>query len=211
MDRKCATWLLSCACTLPRAVTSCSCPYPQLCACACAGKSTLLSVLSNAKPKIADYPFTTLVPNLGVCELDFRTTVFADVPGLIVGAHRGEGLGHEFLRHVSRARALVHVLDGSSADPVGDFAAIREELALAGAGALADKPYVVAYNKVDVPDSGDYAEDVREELTARWGVAEENFVAVSAATSTGVVDLVRSACAIICVLVLAHHPPGCLL
>lgn len=159
-----------------------------------AGKSTLLSVLSNARPKIADYPFTTLVPNLGVCELDFRTTVFADVPGLIVGAHRGEGLGHEFLRHVSRARALVHVLDGTSADPVGDFAAIRGELALAGAGALAHKPYVVAYNKVDVPDSGDYAADVREELVKQWGLQEEQFVAVSAATSEGVVGLVRAAC-----------------
>lgn len=157
-----------------------------------AGKSTLLSVLSNAKPKIADYPFTTLVPNLGVCELDFRTTVFADVPGLIVGAHRGEGLGHEFLRHVSRARALVHVVDGTSADPVGDFAAIREELALAGAGALADKPYIVAFNKVDVPESGDYVEEVREELAARWGLQEDQFVAVSAATSQGVVNLVRA-------------------
>lgn len=147
--------------------------------------------MSNAKPKIADYPFTTLVPNLGVCELDFRTTVFADVPGLIVGAHRGEGLGHEFLRHVSRARALVHVVDGTADDPVGDFAAIREELALAGAGALADKPFVVAYNKVDVPDSGDYAADVREELRERWGLPEDRFVALSAATGEGVVGLVR--------------------
>jgi len=83
-----------------------------------AGKSTLLSVITAARPKIANYPFTTLVPNLGVCEMDFRTTVFADVPGLLEGAHEGHGLGHRFLRHVQRCRALVHVLDGTSPDPV---------------------------------------------------------------------------------------------
>jgi GTP-binding protein len=79
-----------------------------------AGKSTLLASLSAARPKVAAYPFTTLVPNLGVCELDFESTVFADVPGLLEGAHAGVGLGHEFLRHVSRCRAIVHVVDGSS-------------------------------------------------------------------------------------------------
>ena len=88
-----------------------------------AGKSTLLSVVTSARPKIANYPFTTLVPNLGVCETDFKTTVFADVPGLLEGAHEGLGLGHEFLRHVQRCRALVHVIDGTSPDPIGDFVA----------------------------------------------------------------------------------------
>jgi len=154
-----------------------------------AGKSTLLSVLSAAKPKIADYPFTTLVPNLGVCELDFRTTVFADVPGLLEGAHAGVGLGHEFLRHVSRCRAVVHVVDGSRRDPVGDYAALRNELALFSPD-LEALPQVVAYNKCDVPESADYFADVLAHLVGT-GVAPENVVAVSAATGDGVTALVR--------------------
>lgn len=108
-----------------------------------AGKSTLLSVITAARPKIANYPFTTLVPNLGVCELDYRTTVFADVPGLLEGAHEGLGLGHEFLRHVQRCRVLVHVIDGTSPDPVGDYRAINLELELFNP-ALRDKPQVRA-------------------------------------------------------------------
>ncbi|EFN58274.1 hypothetical protein CHLNCDRAFT_8434, partial [Chlorella variabilis] len=133
--------------------------------CPNAGKSTLLSVVSAAKPKIADYPFTTLVPNLGVCNLDYRTTVFADVPGLLEGAHAGVGLGHQFLRHCQRCRLLVHVVDGTSPDPMGDYRAIRQELELFNPQ-LAAKPQVVAYNKMDVPDSSDYWEDVREGLAA---------------------------------------------
>lgn len=149
-------------------------------------------MISDARPKVAAYHFTTLVPNLGVCEHELRTTVFADVPGLIVGAHKGKGLGHTFLRHVSRARALVHVVDGTSSDPVGEFGAIRRELALVeGGAALARKPYIVAYNKIDVPDSGDYASDVLEALQDGWGVQPENFVAVSAATGEGVINMVR--------------------
>ncbi|KAK9834951.1 hypothetical protein WJX84_007503 [Apatococcus fuscideae] len=104
-----------------------------------AGKSTLLSVVSAAKPKVAPYPFTTLTPNLGVCELDFRTTVFADIPGLLEGAHTGTGLGHEFLRHTQRCRLLIHVVDGSSPDPVGDWKAIQTELELFNPELL-DKP-----------------------------------------------------------------------
>ena len=156
-----------------------------------AGKSSLLSALSAAKPKVANYPFTTLVPQLGVCELDYRSTVFADVPGLLEGAHAGVGLGHEFLRHVSRCRAAVHVVDGSSRDPVGDYAAVRAELELFSPE-LAALPQVVAYNKVDLPDSADYFEDVRAQLAEEaHGVHPDDVIAVSAATGTGVPELVR--------------------
>jgi GTPase len=156
-----------------------------------AGKSTLLSVVSAAKPKIANYPFTTLVPNLGVCSLDFRTTVFADVPGLLEGAHAGVGLGHQFLRHTQRCRVLVHVIDGTSPDPLGDYAAIRQELELFEPK-LAEKLQIVAYNKTDVPDSGDYWEEIKQELTSdKFGVEEENLLAISAVTGKGVTDLVR--------------------
>lgn len=95
-----------------------------------AGKSTLLSVVSAAKPKIADYPFTTVVPNLGVAELNHRQMVLADIPGLMEGAHEGVGLGLDFLRHIERTRVLIHLLDGSSPDPLGDFEAINQELSL---------------------------------------------------------------------------------
>lgn len=154
-----------------------------------AGKSTLLSVLTAARPKIANYPFTTLVPNLGVCERDFRTTVFADVPGLLEGAHEGLGLGHEFLRHVKRCRALVHVIDGTSPDPLGDWDAINLELELFSPD-LKDKPQLVAYNKMDVPESSEFWEDVREGLLAR-GLDPGRLFAVSAATGSGVTELVR--------------------
>lgn len=154
-----------------------------------AGKSTLLSVLSAARPKVADYPFTTLVPNLGVCSLDYRTTVFADVPGLLEGAHSGIGLGHQFLRHCQRCKVLVHVVDGTSPDPLGDYDAIQTELGLFSPE-LAVKPQIVAYNKMDVPDSSDYWDEIKAGLLQR-GVAEEDVLAISAATSRGVTDLVR--------------------
>lgn len=118
-----------------------------------AGKSTLLAALTAARPKIADYPFTTLEPNLGVMELeegDERRPTIADVPGLIEGASQGAGLGHAFLRHVERTRILVHVVDGSSRDPGWDHAVIRDELA-AHDPALLEKPLIVAFNKVDLP------------------------------------------------------------
>lgn len=155
-----------------------------------AGKSTLLSVLTAARPKIANYPFTTLVPNLGVCEMDFRTTVFADVPGLLEGAHEGHGLGHRFLRHVQRCRALVHVLDGTSPDPVGDYRAINLELELFNPE-LMEKPQVVVYNKTDVPESGDYWEFVREYLVEEEGLDPSRVIPISAVTGRGVTDLVR--------------------
>jgi GTP-binding protein len=116
-----------------------------------AGKSTLLSVISAAKPKIADYPFTTVVPNLGVAEVDHRQIVFADIPGLLEGAHEGIGLGLEFLRHIERSRVLVHLLNGSSPDPLGDFEAINQELRLFNP-ALAHQPQLVVLNKLDLPD-----------------------------------------------------------
>lgn len=154
-----------------------------------AGKSTLLSVVTAARPKIANYPFTTLVPNLGVCEMDYRTTVFADVPGLLEGAHEGLGLGHEFLRHVQRCRALIHVIDGTSKDPMGDWRAINLELELFNPE-LKDKPQIIAYNKIDLPDSGDYSEFVCEELISE-GVSPQDIFMVSAATGQGILDLVR--------------------
>lgn len=117
-----------------------------------AGKSTLLSVVSAAKPKIADYPFTTIAPNLGVAEIDHHQIVLADIPGLLDGAHEGIGLGHDFLRHIERTRILIHLLNGDSPDPLGDFEAINQELILFNP-ALADKPQIVALNKMDLPNA----------------------------------------------------------
>lgn len=114
-----------------------------------AGKSTLISVLSSARPKVADYPFTTLVPNLGVVQRPPHDgVVFADIPGLIEGAHHGVGLGHEFLRHVERTRVLIHLIDASSADPLTDYHTIQAELRAYGHG-LPNKPQVVVLNKID--------------------------------------------------------------
>jgi GTP-binding protein len=118
-----------------------------------AGKSTIISRISAAKPKIADYPFTTLTPNLGVVSLsDDRSFVVADVPGLIEGAHRGLGLGHQFLRHLERTRVLVHVIDVSGAtgrDPIEDVDTIRRELELY-LPEFAGRPQIAAANKMDV-------------------------------------------------------------
>lgn len=120
-----------------------------------AGKSTILAAVTAAQPKIADYPFTTLEPNLGVMDLgddDERRPTIADVPGLIEGASSGAGLGHAFLRHVERTRILVHVVDGAARDPEWDYDVIREELR-AHDPALLDKPSLVAFNKLDLPDA----------------------------------------------------------
>jgi len=120
-----------------------------------AGKSTLLAALTRAHPKIGDYPFTTLQPNLGVADLgDGTTLVWADIPGLIEGAHRGVGLGDAFLRHIRRTRALVHLIDGLAADPVADYSQVNAELALYDPD-LATKPQVVAVNKIDLPEVAD--------------------------------------------------------
>ncbi|MCP9207343.1 GTPase ObgE [Streptomyces cucumeris] len=134
-----------------------------------AGKSSLISVLSAAKPKIADYPFTTLVPNLGVVTAGSTVYTIADVPGLIPGASQGKGLGLEFLRHVERCSVLVHVLDTaaleSERDPVTDLDVIEAELAQYGG--LDDRPRIVVLNKVDVPDGKDLADIIRPDLEAR--------------------------------------------
>jgi len=117
-----------------------------------AGKSSLLAAVTNAKPKIANYPFTTLVPNLGVCVLDDEVVlVLADIPGLIEGAHTGLGLGDTFLKHIQRTKVLIHLLDGLSDDLVSDYAQINAELSLFDP-ALAEKPQVVVLNKIDVSD-----------------------------------------------------------
>lgn len=114
-----------------------------------AGKSTLIAAISAARPKVADYPFTTLVPNLGVVRKPSGDgTVFADIPGLIAGAHQGAGLGHEFLRHIERTRVLLHLIDATSTDPIADYHTIQEELQAYGRG-LAERPQILALNKID--------------------------------------------------------------
>ena len=148
-----------------------------------AGKSTLLAAVTAAQPKIADYPFTTLEPNLGVMELDDddeRRPTIADVPGLIEGASSGAGLGHAFLRHVERTRVLIHVVDGSSRDPEWDHEVIREELS-AHDPALLEKPMLVVFNKMDQPAAGDAWPGFAKARRAEGREA----VAMSAATGEG--------------------------
>nr|DAD38001.1 TPA_asm: hypothetical protein HUJ06_008642 [Nelumbo nucifera] len=132
-----------------------------------AGKSTLLSIISAAQPTIANYPFTTLLPNLGVVSFDYDATmVVADLPGLLEGAHRGFGLGHEFLRHTERCSVLVHVVDGSGQHPEYEFDAVRLELELFSPE-LAEKPYIVAYNKMDLPEASEKWNTFQESLQRR--------------------------------------------
>ena len=149
-----------------------------------AGKSTLISRISAARPEIADYPFTTLVPNLGVVELDHRQRIFVDIPGLVEGAHQGTGLGIEFLRHVERTRLLVHLLDGSSDDPDGEMAMIEAELA-SYSEALAAKPRVVVLNKRDLPQARAAEAALRTSMEKR-GLP---FWSISAVTGENVQDL----------------------
>lgn len=129
-----------------------------------AGKSSLLAVVSNAKPKIANYPFTTLSPNLGVAKLDIdEILVLADIPGLIEGAHEGVGLGFAFLRHIQRTKVLIHMLDGLSEDPLSDFSQINSEMALFDEK-ITEKPQIVAYNKMDLPTVRERWPEVKEAL-----------------------------------------------
>jgi GTPase len=166
-----------------------------------AGKSTLISRISAAKPKIADYPFTTLTPNLGVVRLsDDRSFVVADVPGLIEGAHEGHGLGHRFLSHLERTKVLVHMVDVSATsgrDPLDDFTIISRELELfpgrdATGERLADKPIIVAANKIDVLGLG---EQERERLAALERHLQSLAIPlypVSAATGAGLAPLLEA-------------------
>lgn len=150
-----------------------------------AGKSTLLASVTNAQPKIADYPFTTLHPNLGVAELDTDAVlVLADIPGLIEGAHEGVGLGFAFLRHIQRTRVLIHLIDGQSLDPLVDFSQINSELALFDP-ALGDKPQVVAINKMDLP----HVEQRWPEIKAAFEQKDIEVYAISGLARQGVREL----------------------
>jgi GTP-binding protein len=154
-----------------------------------AGKSTLLASDTAARPKIAPYPFTTLEPNLGVVDLDRETSfVMADIPGLIEGASAGKGLGHEFLRHIERTRILIHLLDGSQPDPVGDFDTINAELAAFGHG-LGSKPQIVAFNKIDLIEAQENWKKVQPVLQGR-GIAA---LTISAAAHTQTRELMYRA------------------
>lgn len=151
-----------------------------------AGKSTLLSVISAAQPTIANYPFTTLLPNLGVVSLDYDSTmVVADLPGLLEGAHRGYGLGHEFLRHTERCHVLIHVVDGTSPQAEYEFDAVRLELDLFSPE-LSHKPYVVAYNKMDIPEAAERWASFKKNLNER-GIQP---FCMSAATKSGTMEVV---------------------
>ena len=156
-----------------------------------AGKSTLIARISAARPKIANYPFTTLTPNLGVVTLSGdRSFVVADVPGLIEGAHEGHGLGTRFLKHVERTHVLVHVVDVSGAsgrDPVDDLETVRQELRLFAPG-LADKPQLVAANKIDALDDPQRA----EHLAVRAAELSMPFCRISGVTGEGIPDLMEA-------------------
>jgi GTPase len=161
-----------------------------------AGKSMLLAAVSEAKPKIADYPFTTITPNLGVVAVgDGKSFVLADIPGLIEGAHTGVGLGHAFLRHVERTKVLLHLVDASGMegrDPLADYAAVTRELELYNPG-LAHRPKVVVLTKIDLPA----AQDNLPRLTTALRTGGDEVLAISAATGEGVRELLYRTAAIL--------------
>ena len=156
-----------------------------------AGKSTFISTVSAARPKIADYPFTTLEPHLGVVDLgDFRTLVIADIPGLIEGAHEGAGLGDRFLRHIERTKLLLHLVDVSSIsgrDAVGDYETVNRELASYNAD-LATRPQFVIATKIDALDEPERLESLKQQA----GKDQKPFFAISSATGQGVRDLLNA-------------------
>jgi GTP-binding protein len=158
-----------------------------------AGKSTFLAATSNAKPKIADYPFTTLHPNLGVVGVDGAEFVLADIPGLIEGAHEGRGLGDLFLGHVERCAVLLHLVDGTSETLVDDYRVIIEELEAYGGG-LADKPRITALNKIDALDEEERADAIAALRAAAGG---EQILTLSGATGEGVTEVLRALRAVI--------------
>lgn len=155
------------------------------------GKSTLLSMVSAAQPKIGAYHFTTLTPNLGVVDVDEgRSFVMADLPGLIEGAHTGIGLGHEFLRHIERTRLIVHIVDMSGSegrDPFEDWVKINDELKLYNAK-LERRPQLVVANKMDIPEAAEHLQEFRRRLEAEYGIGE--VVTISAASRQGVRELI---------------------
>jgi GTP-binding protein len=152
-----------------------------------AGKSTFLAAVSAAKPKIADYPFTTLHPQLGVVRSDGREFVLADIPGLIEGAHEGSGLGDRFLGHIERCRVLLHLVDGTIEHAGKAYKTVRTELDAYGHG-LADKPEIVALNKADALS----AEELREQMARLKRAAKKTPLVVSAATGAGVPEVLRA-------------------
>jgi GTPase len=149
-----------------------------------AGKSTLLRAISHAMPDVADFPFTTLEPVLGVVDFGMDAFVVADLPGLIEGAHEGVGLGHQFLRHVERTRVLVHLLDAGGEDPIRDYETIKREVELYDER-MAQKPEVIALNKIDLPDARECAERLRD------GFSDKAVFLVSGATGEGVRELMQ--------------------
>ena len=157
-----------------------------------AGKSTLLARVTRAKPKVADYPFTTIAPNLGVAIVDDQDVVLADIPGLIEGAHKGVGLGDDFLRHIERTRVLIHMLNGLSPDPIGDFEAINQELSLFNPE-LAERPQVVAFNKMDIPE----VQERWPEVEAKLKQMDIEAIPISAVTGENVQALLRKGVAIL--------------
>ena len=152
-----------------------------------AGKSTFLAATSNARPKIADYPFTTLHPNLGVVGVDNAEFVIADIPGLIAGAHEGRGLGHRFLGHVERCAVLMHLVDGTSETMVEDYHTIINELEAYG-GELADRPRITVLNKIDALDEEELATATKEMKKASGGTVMQ----MSAVAKINTVDVLRA-------------------
>jgi len=157
-----------------------------------AGKSTFLSVVSAARPKIADYPFTTLHPNLGVVGIDGQEFVMADIPGLIEGAHQGAGIGHRFLGHVERCRVLLHLIDASAFDPVESWRIVRREVE-AYADVLADKPEILVLSKCDTAPA-DYLDEVRDALQAEGA---GKILYMSSVSHDGVTEVLRAVQAMI--------------
>lgn len=150
------------------------------------GKSALLAACSAARPRIAEYPFTTVEPTLGVAEVGYRSLILVELPGLVEGAHQGVGLGNQFLRHALRARLLLHLLDGSSPDPRAELEETRRELGLYSP-ALVEKPYILVVNKVDLPEVRERVPELKKVLTAP-GVPLHF---ISAATAEGVTVLLE--------------------
>jgi GTP-binding protein len=154
-----------------------------------AGKSTLISALSAAQPKVADYPFTTLIPNLGVVRKPTGDgTVFADIPGLIAGAHEGVGLGYDFLRHIERTKILLHLIDMTDPDPIGNYQTIQTELEAYGHG-LAERPQIVALNKIDAVDTN--SEEMQQLMATLHQITAAPVFLISAVAKIGLDKLMQ--------------------